>query len=107
MPSSTTSWRSSGAATGAARVNCCDDLLVAGRGVTEDQHNWMVEYPKAFPIPFVGGHEQVSPHRGVQRSDAEANRLVDWLLDNGVEVGRTGADIVRSGTTFPAGRTCR
>ena len=95
--------------TGAARVNCCDDPLVAGRGFTEDQHNWMVEYPKAFLIPFVGGSaEQVSPHRGVQRSDAEANRLVDWLLDNGVEVGRTGADIVWSGTTFPPGRTwCR
>ena len=63
--------------TGAARVNCCDDPLVAGRGFTENQHNWMVEYPKAFVIPFVGGTaDQVSPHRGAQRSDAEANRLV-------------------------------
>ncbi|MGH2577385.1 MAG: M14 family zinc carboxypeptidase, partial [Actinomycetota bacterium] len=25
----------------ADRVNCCDDPLVAGRGFTEDQHNWM------------------------------------------------------------------
>jgi Zinc carboxypeptidase len=90
--------------TGAARVNCCDDPLVASRGFTEDQHNWMVEYPKAFLIPFVGGSaDQVSPHRGVQRSDAEANRLVQWLLHNGVEVGRTEADIVRAGTTYPAG----
>ncbi|MET1008756.1 MAG: hypothetical protein ABWY96_01705, partial [Gaiellaceae bacterium] len=89
---------------GAARVNCCDDPLVAGRGFTEAQHNWMVEYPKAFLIPFVGGSaDQVSPNRGVQRSDAEANRLVGWLLDNGVEVGRTGADIVWSGRMFPAG----
>ena len=90
--------------TGAARVNCCDDPLVAGRGFTENQHNWMVEYPKAFVIPFVGGTaDQVSPHRGAQRSDAEANRLVEWLLHNGVEVGRTQADVVWAGTTFPAG----
>jgi Zinc carboxypeptidase len=90
--------------TGAARVNCCDDPLVAGRGFTESQHNWMVEYPKAFVIPFVGGTaDQVSPHRGAQRSDAEANRLVEWLLHNGVQVDRTQADVVWAGTTFPAG----
>ena len=90
--------------TGAARVNCCDDPLVAGRGFTESQHNWMVEYPKAFVIPFVGGTaDQVSPHRGAQRSDAEANRLAEWLLHNGVQVGRTQADVVWAGTTFPAG----
>ncbi len=67
--------------TGAARPNCCDDPLVASRGFTEDQHNWMVEYPKAFLIPFVGGRPP-APDR-LQRSDAEANRLVHWLLDNG------------------------
>jgi hypothetical protein len=90
--------------TGAARPNCCDDPLVAGRGFTEAQHNWMVEYPTAFLIPFVGGSaDQVSPDRAVQRSDAEANRLVRWLLDNGVEVRRADADIVWSGTRFPAG----
>jgi Zinc carboxypeptidase len=90
--------------TGAARVNCCDDPLVAGRGFTENQHNWMVEYPKAFVIPFVGGTaDQVSPHRGAQRSDAEANRLAEWLLHNGVQVGRTQADVAWAGTTFPAG----
>ena len=90
--------------TGAARVNCCDDPLVASRGFTEAQHNWMVEYPKAFLIPFVGGSaDQVSPNRGVQRSDAEANRLVQWLLDNGVQVGRTTADVVWAGTSYPAG----
>ena len=79
--------------TAAARPNCCDDPLVAGRGFTEDQHNWMVEYPKAFLIPF----------RGFQRSDGEANRLVQWLLDNGVEVERTDADLIWRGTTYPAG----
>ena len=84
--------------TGAARPNCCDDPLVAGRGFTEDQHNWMVEYPKAFLIPFVGGSTGQA-----QRSDAEANRLVQWLLDNGVEVHRTEADLIWRGTTYPAG----
>jgi hypothetical protein len=90
--------------TGAARPNCCDDPLVASRGFTEDQHNWMVEYPQAFLIPFVGGSAaQASPHRGVQRSDAEANRLVQWLLDNGIEVQRTEQDFTWGGTTFPEG----
>ncbi len=90
--------------TGAARPHCCDDALVASRGFTEDQHNWMVEYPKAFLIPFVGeSAAQVSPDRGVQRSDAEANRLVRWLLDNGVEVRRTTAAIVWSGKRYPVG----
>jgi hypothetical protein len=90
--------------TGAERPNCCDDPLVASRGFTEDQHNWMIEYPNAFVIPFVDGEAaQVSPDRAVQRSDAEANRLAKWLLDNGIEVRRTDADYVWSGTTFPAG----
>lgn len=62
-----------------ARVNCCDDPLIAARGFTERDHNWMVEYPKAYVIPFGSG----------QRSDAEANRLVQWLLDNSVEVERS------------------
>ena len=79
--------------TGAARPNCCDDTLVADRGFTEDQHNWMVEYPKAFLIPFQAG----------QRSDAEANRLVDWLLDNGIAVDRTTEALVWNGAVYPAG----
>ena len=30
-----------------ARANCCDNPdLVADRGFTEDQHNWMVPYPR-------------------------------------------------------------
>jgi hypothetical protein len=90
--------------TGAARTNCCDDPLIASRGFTEDQHNWMVEYPEAFLIPFVGGPaDQVSPDRDVQRSDAEANRMVQWLLDNGIEVDRTDADLTWNGRTYPAG----
>jgi Zinc carboxypeptidase len=85
-----------------ARVNCCDDPLLASRGFTEDQHNWMVEYPKAYVIPFVGGPAgKASPHRGVQRSDAEANRMAQWLLDNAIEVERTTRDFRWHGQTFP------
>ncbi len=88
--------------TDAARPNCCDDSLIAGRGFTEDQHNWMVEYPRAYVIPFVGGPAgRASPHRGVQRSDAEANRMAQWLLDNGIEVHRTNQDVTWQGQTFP------
>jgi hypothetical protein len=87
----------------AERPQCCQDPLIASRGFTEDQHNWMVEYPEAFVIPFVDGSAQrASPHRGVQRSDAEANRLVQWLLDNDIEVSRTGEDYTWQGRTFPA-----
>ena len=69
--------------TSAPRPNCCEDALIAGRGFTEDQHNWMVPYPKAFVIPFKGNG---------QRSDAEANRLAQWLLDNDITVERTTKD---------------
>jgi hypothetical protein len=90
--------------TGAARVNCCDDPLMASRGFTEDQHNWMVEYPKAYVIPFTGGGVgQAAPLRGAQRSDAEANRMAQWLLDNGIEVHRTATNHTWRGQTFLAG----
>ncbi len=39
-------------------------------------HNWMEDYPRAYVIPLGKG----------QRSDAEANRLVEWLLFNDIEV---------------------
>ncbi len=86
---------------GAPRPNCCDDPFISGRGFTEDQHNWMVAYPKAFVIPFGGGPagKPLAFDDG-QRSDAEANRLVQWLLDNGIEVGRTNKDFTWSGQTF-------
>jgi Zinc carboxypeptidase len=88
--------------TDAARPNCCDDPLIAGRGFTEETHDWMVEYPKAYVIPFVGGGAgKLSPHRGVQRSDAEANRMVEWLLHNAIEVHRTNKDVTWGGQTFP------
>jgi len=78
--------------TSAPRPNCCDDALVAGRGFTEDQHDWMVPYPKAFVIPFEGAG---------QRSDAEANRLVQWLLDNGILVERINQPFSWNGQVFP------
>jgi hypothetical protein len=88
--------------TDASRPQCCQDPLVAGRGFTEDQHNWMVEYPEAYVIPFVGGGGgAVSPHEGVQRSDAEANRMAQWLMDNGIQVSRTTRDYTWGGQTFP------
>lgn len=66
--------------TGAPRPNCCDNPLLVERGFDEANHNWMVPYPKAFVIPFEGTG---------QRSDAEANRMAQWLLDNGIRVERT------------------
>jgi len=80
--------------TGAPRGNCCDNPFIRGLGFTEDQHNWMVPYPEAFVIPFDGGG---------QRSDAEANRVVQWLLDNGIQVERADAPFDWNGQTFPAG----
>jgi hypothetical protein len=78
------------------RSNCCDDSFIAGLGFTEDHHDWMVEYPKAYVIPFMGGSAS-----NAQRSDAEANRMAQWLMDNGVEVHRTTGDVSWGGQTFP------
>jgi hypothetical protein len=80
------------------RPNCCDDPLVAERGFTEAEHDWMVEYPEAFIIPFDG-----SSTPGAQRSDAEANRMAQWLLDNGIEVQRATDEFTWDGQTYPAG----
>jgi len=85
---------------GEPRPECCDDPLLQERGFTEDQHNWMVEHPRAFVIPFDGG---AGGRIGIdaQRSDAEANRLVDWLLFNGIEVHRLNRAYTWGGQTFP------
>ncbi len=68
-----------------------DQLEVYRRGVTDAPrpaccpppfdvaNNWMREYPEAYVIPLGQG----------QRSDPEANRLVEWLMFN----GRIGDDI--------------
>ena len=53
-----------------------DSPYLTGLGFTDFANNWMIQYPKAYVIPFGAG----------QRSDAEANRLVQWLLVNGIQV---------------------
>jgi hypothetical protein len=63
---------------GEPRVDCCPPPF-------DVDNNWMKEFPTAYVIPVGTG----------QRSDAEARRLVDWLLRNGVEV-----ETMRFGTTF-------
>jgi Zinc carboxypeptidase len=90
---------------GEDRVSCCDDPFVASlgfRGTNPEtgapEHDWMVEYPTAFVIPFDGG-----TNPGAQRSDAEANRMAQWLLDNGIQVRRIDQDYDWNGTIFPAG----
>ena len=80
--------------TSAPRRNCCDNPFIRGLGFTEDQHDWMVPYPEAFVIPFDGDG---------QRSDAEANRMVQWLLDNGIQVETALEAFTGNGQTFPAG----
>ena len=53
----------------------------------------MREYPLAYVIPLGPG----------QRSDPEANRLVDWLLTNGILVDEMKQDTTYEGTTFAKG----
>ena len=54
---------------------------------------WMREYPLAYVIPLGAG----------QRSDPEANRLVDWLLTNGIQVDEMKQDTTYEGATFERG----
>ncbi|MGH3011464.1 MAG: M14 family zinc carboxypeptidase [Gaiellaceae bacterium] len=54
---------------GEPRVDCCEPPF-------DVDNNWMKEFPDAYVIPVDTG----------QRSNAEAKRLVDWLLRNGIEV---------------------
>jgi Zinc carboxypeptidase len=56
-------------------------------------NNWMHDYPKAYVIPVGEG----------QRSDAEANRLVEWLLFNDIEVTKLERDHRFGGQTFEEG----
>ena len=53
----------------------------------------MPTYPQAFVIPWGAG----------QRSDAEANRIVQWCLNNGIQVQKTTEDFQWGGQTFAAG----
>jgi hypothetical protein len=70
----------------APRPECCPPPF-------DVENDWMHEYPQAYVIP-VGN---------AQRSDAEANRLVDWLFFNGAKVERLEADFSYAGETYEAG----
>ncbi len=72
--------------TNAARPACC------AAPYTTDGF-WMREYPQAYVIPLGAG----------QRSDPEANRLVDWLLTNGIQVDEMKQATTYEGTTFEKG----
>jgi hypothetical protein len=67
--------------------------LLAGLGFTDEMNNWMATYAKAYIIPFGAG----------QRSNAEANRLVEWLLKNGIRVTMLDGDYTWGSATFKAG----
>jgi hypothetical protein len=56
-------------------------------------NNWMKDFPKAYVIPLGEG----------QRSDPEANRLVEWLLRNGIEVDELKQSATFGGQTFERG----
>ena len=71
---------------GEARADCCEPPF-------GPIHNWMTPYPLAHVIPFGAG----------QRSDAEANRLVDWLLFNDIEVTKATKKFSFGGTKYAKG----
>jgi hypothetical protein len=72
------------------RVELEDPLPVIG---TSADHDYMTEYPLAHVIPAVEG----------QRSDAEARRLVDFLLANNIDVTRLNRNYEFEGSTFRRG----
>ena len=71
---------------GEARPPCCPAPF-------DVENNWMRDYPTAYVIPLGPG----------QRSSPEANRLVSWLLTNGIEVSQLSKPIAFDGQTFAAG----
>ena len=68
---------------GEPRVDCCPAPF-------DVDNNWMKEFPNAYVIPVGTG----------QRSNAEAKRLVDWLLFNGIEVETLRNPATFDGQTF-------
>ncbi|MEJ5868206.1 M14 family zinc carboxypeptidase [Pseudokineococcus sp. 5B2Z-1] len=60
--------------------------------VWDETDVYRAEFPEAYVIPA-----------GDQRSAASAARLVDHLVDHGVEVGRTVRAFRADGTTYPRG----
>ena len=74
----------------APRPELQDPLPVVG---TAADHDYMTDYPRAHVIPVGNG----------QRSDAEAKRLVDFLLANDIEVERLKRDYRFGGREFEKG----
>ena len=60
---------------------------------TPDDHDYMTPYPRAHVIPVGNG----------QRSDAEAKRLVDFLLANDIEVTAAAAGLPLRRADLPGG----
>jgi Zinc carboxypeptidase len=60
---------------------------------TPADHDYMTDYPRAHVIPVGNG----------QRSDAEAKRLVEFLLGNDIEVTQLRRDYRFGGQTFQRG----
>jgi hypothetical protein len=79
--------------TDAPRPDCCDVTDFIPTANSADKQNWMTDYPQAFVIPLGEG----------QRSDAEANRLVDFLLFNSIEVHELKRNTRFDGQTFERG----
>jgi hypothetical protein len=72
--------------TNAPRPPCCEPPF-------DVDNNWMEEHPTAYIIPM-GAH---------QRSDPEANRLVDWLVFNGIVVHELKQPYAFAGVTYERG----
>src|SRR4029077_9123696 len=93
----------SNTATGAALMQAVPEISGRGGGGEprppccpppfDVENNWMRDYSTAYVIPL----------GATQRSDPEANRLVRWMLTNGIEVSRLEKDAVLGSQTFPAG----
>ncbi len=71
---------------GEPRPSCCPPPF-------DVENDWMRDYPTAYVIPLGPG----------QRSDPEANRLVRWLLTNGIEVSRLEKAISFGSQSFGEG----
>ena len=61
--------------------------------IWDENDIYTTEFPRAYVIPQGAG----------QRSDSDAQTLVQQLLVNGIEVSRTTASFTAEGVTYPAG----
>ncbi|WP_256838400.1 M14 family zinc carboxypeptidase [Ornithinimicrobium faecis] len=75
--------------TGAEPVDVTDEIFPE----IGPEDVYLTEYPRAYVIPVDDG----------QRSAPAAARVVDHLIDNGVEVRTTRRPVTIEGTTYPSG----